>query len=141
MSLSYLQRRRVRHQRWTYLLDDADCTAWIARGRIGRRRRFRIPTSVILEGKEYKITSIEIGAFKNSHTLHHLIIPDSISYIDRDCFKFLPNLKTVYIGKDVEELTDEHFCGCHKLQHIYISRLNKFLCDYDMRNIKPSPEL
>lgn len=103
------QRRSFHRKRWCYLLDDFDKTAWIVKGRIGRCKRFRIPDSVEIDGQIYTITSIEIGAFNHPETLRHLVIPDSVEYVDEDEFTFMPRLRSIHIGKGVKHLTDWHF--------------------------------
>lgn len=77
-SKPFNERRFYSSRNWAYLLDDDDKTAWIVKGHIGRRKRFRIPNSVDVDGQIYTITSIEMGAFNNPNTLRHLTIPDSI---------------------------------------------------------------
>lgn len=108
-STPYSKRRFYRCRNWCYLLDEEDRTAWIVRGHIGRSKRFRIPECVEFEGQCYVITSIEPGAFNNPRTLRHLVIPDRIKYVDDDEFIFLPKLRSIYIGKGIEHLTDWHF--------------------------------
>lgn len=108
-SKPYNERRIYRSGKWEYLLDDDDKTAWIVKGHIGRCKRFRIPDSIVIDGKNYTITSIELGAFNNPKTLKHLVIPDSIEYVDEDVFIFMTNLQSVYIGKGVKHLTSWHF--------------------------------
>lgn len=65
-SKPYNKRRLFKFKNWSYLLDDNDKTAWIAKGHIGRCKRYKIPNSVDIDGKRYTITSIEMGAFKLS---------------------------------------------------------------------------
>lgn len=108
-SKPYNEQRYYHRKRWGYLLDDNDKTAWVVKGHIGRCKRFRIPDSIEIDGKNYTVTSIELGAFNNPKTLRHLTIPDSIEYVDEDEFVFLNNLRSVYVGKGVKHLTDWHF--------------------------------
>lgn len=121
------ERRIYRQNGWEYLLDDDDHTAWINKGHIGRRRRFRVPEHVMIEGVHYTITSIEIGAFKNQKTLQHLVIPDSITYVDDYEFSFCPNLRSVYLGKGVEHIDDWHFRANPRLTNLDISKDNPHL--------------
>lgn len=57
-SKPYNERRLFKFKNWSYLLDDDDKTAWIAKGHIGRCKRYKIPNSVDIDGKRYTITSI-----------------------------------------------------------------------------------
>ena len=108
-SKPYNKRRLFKFKNWSYLLDDDAKTAWIAKGHIGRCKRYKIPNSVDIDGKRYTITSIEMGAFNNPRTLRHLSIPDSIEYVDEDEFLFMSKLRSIYIGKGLKHLTDWHF--------------------------------
>ena len=88
------KRRNYKQGGCEYLLNDEERTAWIVKGpRIGRRHRYRIPNQVIVNGERYDIESVEIGAFKKAKCLRHLIVPDSIIFIDEYNFSSLPNLR------------------------------------------------
>lgn len=77
------ERRKYKQDGFKYLLNDEEKTAWIVKApRIGRRSRYRIPDHVIINGERYDIESVEIYAFKEAKCLKHLVIPDSIVYID-----------------------------------------------------------
>lgn len=119
-----VKRRAYRKKGWKYLLDDNDHTAWIAKGHIGRCRRFRVPGHVMIEGVQYTITSIELGAFKSQKTLRYLVIPDSITYVDEDEFCFFPNLRSVYLGKNVKHIDDWHFRSNPRLTNLNINKDN-----------------
>lgn len=118
------ERRIYRNNGWEYLLDDEDRTAWINKGHIGRCHRFRVPDHVIVDGMEYTITSIEVSAFKRVKTLRHLVIPDTITYVDEDVFCFQPNLRSIYVGKGVDYLSSWHFRCNAKLSSLAISADN-----------------
>lgn len=132
-SKPYNERRMFSFKNWCYLLDDGDRTAWIVKGHIGRCKRYRIPKCVEIEGKSYTVTSIEMGAFNNPRTLRHLIIPDSIEFVDEDEFLFLPKLRSIYIGKGVKHLSDWHFRRCEGPVPLFIDKGNP--------NLKPSNNL
>ena len=122
------ERRIYQHKGWEYLLDDDDHTAWITKGHIGRRRRFRVPDHVMIEGQEYTITSIELFAFKwKVRTLRHLVIPDTVTYVDEDVFNCHPNLRSVYLGKGVEHIDDWLFRCNPRLTNLDISKDNPHL--------------
>lgn len=133
MCKPYNERRIYRSRKWEYLLDDDDKTAWIVKGHIGRCKRFLIPECVDADGQSYTITSIELGAFNRPKTLKHLAIPDSIEYVDEDEFIFMTNLRSVYIGKGIKNLTDWHFRRGKGSVSLFIDKENP--------NIKPSNNL
>lgn len=112
---------------WTYRLNDKDKTASLERGRIKRGKRFRLPEYIDAEGVRYTLTSVGYGAFNFPKTLHQLVIPDNYSYVDEDTFRFLPNLRTVHIGSNVQWINSWHFSACKKLNYISISKSNPYL--------------
>lgn len=119
------ERRNYKQGGCEYLLNDEERTAWIVKGsRIGRRRRYRIPNRVIINGEHYDIESVEIGAFKKAKCLKHLIVPDSIIFIDEYNFSSLPNLRSIYIGKGLKYLSSWIFGNDPKLNSFEISKDN-----------------
>lgn len=112
---------------WSYRLNDRDRTACVERGRIGRGKRFRLPEYVDADGVRYTLTSVGFCAFNFPKTLQHLVIPDSYNYVDEDTFRFLRNLRTVHIGRNVQWINSWHFSACPKLNHIGISPNNPYL--------------
>ena len=120
-------RREYKQGRFVYLLDDNDHTAWIKSGHIGRCKTYRVPEYVDTEGVRYSITSIEHYAYNSPRTLKHLIIPDSIEYIDDDVLYDFPNLRSVYIGKSLESLSWWNFRCCPKLRTFRIDAQNPHL--------------
>lgn len=127
MGLDLYSRRKYRHKKFVYLLDDEEKTAWIAQGHIGRGKRYRIPEFVMVDGERYSIESVEIGAFNHPRTLRHLVVPDSIEYVDGDVFHNLSNLRSVYIGKGVKYLNQWNFRLCPNLRIYHIDQQNPYL--------------
>lgn len=112
---------------WKYLLDDIDRTASIKKGRFKRGKSFRLPEYIDVEGVIYTITRVEFGAFNFPRTLKHLVIPDSYRYVDEDTFRFLRNLRTVYIGSNLQWINSWHFSACYKLRWIDICINNPYM--------------
>ena len=76
------ERRTYKGKGYEYLLNDEEKTAWIVRApRIGRKKRFRVPDIIDVEGTAYTVESIEFGAFGKAKCLKHLVIPDSIEFV------------------------------------------------------------
>ena len=101
MSLDVYSRRKYRQGKFVYLLDDEEKTAWIDKGHIGRCRSYRLPEHVMIDGERYTIESVKIGAFYIPGTLRHLVIPNSINYIDENAFSCPDTL----LGKVLSILT------------------------------------
>lgn len=126
MSKSYLERREWSSGGWSYLLDDDDRTAWIKEGSTGGSRHYTLPTTVYVGDVLYQITSVEIGAFDNEPSLQSLIVPDCYEYIDMDCFSHCKKLRSVYLGKGLQEYCFWSFAGC-PVQSITIDPENPYL--------------
>lgn len=129
IELDSSERRNYKQGGYEYLLNHEEKTAWIVKApRIRRCRRFRIPNHVIINGERYEIESVEIGAYKKTKRLKHLVVPDSILFIDEYNFSSLPNLRSIYIGKGLNCLTSWIFGGNPKLTSFEISKDNPKFC-------------
>lgn len=122
-----MERREVKLNGYVYLIDDNLYSAWIKKGRIGRRKKYRVPSKVAVNGVEYTIDGIDYCAFRRNRAIHHLIIPDTITYLDEDAFRGMPNLRSVYIGKGVRIIQMWNFGSCRKLQSLIINKENPHL--------------
>lgn len=127
----YKERRLYRRGKWEYLLNDEAKTAWIySAPSLGRLKRYRIPDSVIIDGEKYVIEKVDLGVFRKAKYLEHLVIPDSIGIIEESNFDFLPHLKSIYIGKGLQNLSYWPFIMNKKLSTIIIDKDNPHLeCD------------
>ena len=126
-----MERREVKLNGNVYLIDESTRTAIIKKGRIGRRKKYKVPSKVVINGVEFTIDGIDYGAYRRNKTIHHLIIPDSITYLDEDAFRAMPNLRSVYIGKGCRILQMWNFGSCGKLQSLTISTENPHLQVHD----------
>lgn len=126
MKKYYNQRQLYWNNKWCYLLSDDDKTAWIVKGYIGRKRRYRVPEYVEFNGVRYTIVSIEIGAFRLAKCLKHLVIPDSIEYIDEYNFSSLPSLRSIYIGKGLKYVSSWIFHSNKRLRSFVIDKDNPY---------------
>lgn len=122
-----MERREVKLNGNVYLIDESSSAALIKKGRIGRRRKYRVPSKVAINGVEYTIDGIDYCAFRRNRVIHHLIIPDTITYLDEDAFRGMPNLRSVYIGKGVRIIQMWNFGSCRKLQSLIINKENPHL--------------
>lgn len=127
MGLGFYSRRKYKQGKFVYLLDDEEKTAWIDKGHIGRCHRYRLPDHVMIDGERYTVESVEFGAYNHPRTLRHLVIPDTFVFVDCDTLYGLDNLRSVHIGKRVEELNHFNFRLCPKLRNIQIDKDNPYL--------------
>ena len=123
MGLDVYFRREYRQGKFVYLLDDDEKTAWIAKGRIGRCRCYRLPDHVMVDGERYTVDSVEAGAFNRPRTLRHLIVPGTFNYVDEWAF-LCNNLRSVHIGKGLDYLDNWTFCHCNKPRFFHIDKGN-----------------
>lgn len=126
-----MERRAVKQNGNVYLIDESTRTALIKKGRIGRRKKYRVPSKVAINGVEYTIDGIYFGAFRGNRVIHHLTIPDTITYLDEDAFGAMPNLRSAYIGKGVRIIQMWNFGDCGRLQSLTISTENPHLQVHD----------
>ena len=61
-----------------------------------------IPESVTIEGKQYNITRVEEGGFRECRRLTALILPETLTYIDCLAFYSCENLREFYLPKNAD---------------------------------------
>lgn len=81
----------------------------------------KIPATIKINDKEYKVTEIAASAFKNSKKLTKVTMPKTVKKIGKSAFQNCSALKTVTIGSDVTTIGDGAFQGCSKLTKVTIS--------------------
>lgn len=81
-----------------------------------------IPATVLIEGKEYSVTSIEPGAFKDNNNLQELHGGVNLTSIGREAFSNCKNLNSVDLSdSDIHEIGKKAFNGCKKLKKIKLN--------------------
>ena len=74
-----------------------------------------IPSKVIIQGKEFNVTSIGVSAFTSSSTLWKITsitIPNSITSIGEKAFYKCTMLTNITIPNSVISMGHDVFCGC-----------------------------
>ena len=75
------------------------------------------------------VTRIEDCAFNDSG-LESIEIPDSVTFLGQEAFRYCEYLKSVKIGEGIDRLNAYTFKNCHNLEHLEISAYLKS-ADYD----------
>lgn len=84
------------------------------------RGTLRIPGTMKVDGKTYKITSIGKNAFKNHKQLKKITIGKYVKKIGTGAFQGCTKLQAVTVGGSVAVIGDRAFYKCGKLQKITI---------------------
>ena len=79
-----------------------------------------IPTTVVLSGNEYTVTSIADSAFKGNTTVTSVVIPASVTIIGDSAFEGCKKLKTATIENGTTEIGKKAFSGCTSLTKVNI---------------------
>ncbi|MFA9463973.1 MAG: DUF5695 domain-containing protein [Velocimicrobium sp.] len=101
----------------------------------------KIPSSVTIEGIEYKVTKVGVNAFRNNKHLQKVIIGENVKKIGKSAFRGCTSLTKVTLGKDVESIEKTAFSGNKKLKTIVIDsvkikKINALAFDKTKQNIK-----
>lgn len=79
-----------------------------------------IPATVRIEGKTYKVTTVEKNAFKGNKNLKSVKIGSNIQTIGANAFNKCTKLKTVKLPSKVKTIQKGAFAGCKNLKTITI---------------------
>ena len=79
-----------------------------------------IPDSVSYDGNKYAVTQIGENAFSYCSSLTSVIIPNTVTYIDKWAFYNCTNLASINIPNSVQSIGIQSFCFCTSLETITI---------------------
>ncbi len=80
----------------------------------------KIPETIKINDKDFTVTEIAAGAFKNNKKLTKVTISKNIKVIGKNAFYGCSALKSVTIGSKVTTIGDGAFQGCSKLTKVTI---------------------
>jgi len=79
-----------------------------------------IPETFEHDGKEYKVTSVSMGAFAYNTTLESIVIPETVTSIGMNAFYGCSSLKSVTISNGVTTIGTSAFAECNSLENIIL---------------------
>ena len=79
-----------------------------------------VPSSIILDGKTYRVTEIGDSAFRGNNTIKNLTISSGVERIGRLAFCKCENLKSVVTSDSIKEIGNSAFYGCKSLDSFHL---------------------
>ena len=79
-----------------------------------------IPETFECDGKTYKVTGLQNGAFQNYTKLISITLPKGITSIGTNTFQYCSSLKSVNIPEGVTTIGPRAFSGCYALTSIVL---------------------
>lgn len=89
-----------------------------------------IPSTVVLEGITYTVTSIGTSAFENCKAMTAVTIPSTIKSIGIAAFQYCTGLRSVTIPNSVTVIKDWAFYDCTNLSSLYLSNSLREIGDF-----------
>ncbi|MCR5704116.1 MAG: CotH kinase family protein [Eubacterium sp.] len=83
-------------------------------------KKLKIPASVTIKGKKFKVVKIASKAFSGYKNLESVILENGISFIGKEAFANCKKLQKIKIAKSVQVIYSKAFYGDKKLKKIYI---------------------
>lgn len=77
-----------------------------------------VPDTVIVNGVQYKVTTIDESAFKNNKTLQSVKLGKYVTEIDTEAFSGCTALTSVTVNSEATKIGDKAFYNCKKLKTV-----------------------
>lgn len=97
-------------------------------------KKVTIPSSITIQGKKYRVTSIENQAFAGNKKLTEISMGKNIKSIGKKAFYGCKKLKKVELGKNVTVIKESSFRNCTSLTLIIIPKKVKKIGDHAFRD-------
>ena len=88
----------------------------------GNSSELSLKSKIVVDGVEYKVTTIGEDAFENCDNLVSVVMPAGIVNIGRNAFANCDNLAYIEIPSTVENIGSYAFSGCSSLEKIIIPK-------------------
>lgn len=89
-------------------------------GTTQKKGKVKIPKTITIEGKTYKVTAVSKNAFKKNKSITSVVIGDNVTSIGTSAFEGCSKLTSVTIGKNVKTIGKKAFYNCKNLKNITI---------------------
>ncbi len=124
----------------TYEVQSADTVAFS--GTVDKSGTITVPETVEINGKTYKVTTIAKGAFDGNTSLKSLVIPSSVTKIEKYACADCKNLSTITLNADTLKTIDKHaFDGIKKKAKFKITAKKKGTYNKMVKKIKKSTDV
>lgn len=80
----------------------------------------KIPASVKIKGKTYKVTKIAANAFRNNKGLIRITLGRNVTAVGKNAFSGCKKLEEVTLGNKVTKIEKNAFANCKKIEKITI---------------------
>ena len=77
----------------------------------------QIPSTVVINDKTYKVTTIDQSAFSADKEITDVIFGNNVTTIEKQAFYQCPNLRTIRFGTKVTKIGSNAFAECAKLKN------------------------
>lgn len=88
-----------------------------------------------------KIVSIGISAFENYNYLEKIVIPDTVTTVDKFAFKKCTSLEYISLPNTIEEISDYCFINCSGLKTVVLKEGLKKIGDYSFSGCSSLPSI
>ena len=99
-------------------------------------KKVTIPSTIIIQGKKYRVTSIGNRAFSGNKHLRKVVMGKNIKSIGNKAFYGCQKIRTVEIGRNVTVIKKDAFRKCSSLRLVIISESVKRIGDNAFRDCK-----
>lgn len=99
----------------------------------------KVPDTIKVKGKKYKVTSIAKGAFKNNKKIQTVVVGKNVTTIGNDAFSGAKKVKSITLnGNNIKKVGKNAFKGVKKNCKITIQAKNKKQYNKIVKMIKKS---